>query len=130
MTDLSSIPVQTLGASFALLLLAGCAVGPDFKKPAAPNVNAYTAQPLSAPAVTANVIGGDAQRFVQAADISGDWWTAFHSPALNALVEQALKNNSDLKAAQAALRQRMKTPWPRTALSFRRFPPASTPAAN
>ena len=41
----------------------------------------------------------------QAADIGGDWWTAFHSPVLNALIDQSLKNNSDLKAAEATLRQ-------------------------
>ncbi len=36
-------------------------------------------------------------------DIPGEWWTLFHSPALNTLVERALKNNPDLKAARAAL---------------------------
>jgi NodT family efflux transporter outer membrane factor (OMF) lipoprotein len=36
--------------------------------------------------------------------LAGDWWTLFHSPALNALIADALKNNHDLKAAQAALR--------------------------
>jgi outer membrane protein TolC len=50
------------------------------------------------------VAGGDAQTFEQGADIPGDWWTLFHSPALSALVAQALQNNHDLKAAQAALR--------------------------
>ena len=36
-------------------------------------------------------------------DIAGDWWTLFHSKPLNDLIEQSLKNNPDLKAAQAAL---------------------------
>lgn len=97
--------VRLLGAVSAIALLAGCAVGPDFKKPAAPEVSAYTAQPLATTAATPEVTGGDAQRFVQAADISGDWWTQFHSQTLNDLVAQSLKNNPDLKAAQASLRQ-------------------------
>ena len=44
------------------------------------------------------------RRSKRALTFRGDWWTLFHSPALSALVAQALKNNHDLKAAQAALR--------------------------
>jgi NodT family efflux transporter outer membrane factor (OMF) lipoprotein len=89
-------------APLTLLLIAGCAVGPDFKKPAAPDVGDYTAAPLSTTAITPDVTGGEAQRFAQGADIS-DWWTLFHSQPLTDLIEQSLKNNPDLKAAQAAL---------------------------
>ena len=92
-------------AAFACLAIAGCAVGPDFKKPAAPNVGGYTDHPLSTTAASANIAGGQAQSFVKGGDIPADWWTLFHSTALNALIEQSLANNHDLKAAQAALRQ-------------------------
>jgi len=51
------------------------------------------------------VKGGEAQRFVQGLDIPGQWWTLFHSAALNSLVEQALENNPTLPTAEAALRQ-------------------------
>jgi NodT family efflux transporter outer membrane factor (OMF) lipoprotein len=88
----------------ALCLLAGCAVGPNFEKPAAPKVDSYVAQPLAATASTPNVQGGEAQRFDLGADLSGDWWTLFHSKQLNTLIELALANNHDLKAAQAALK--------------------------
>ena len=91
-------------ATLASLLLAGCVVGPDFKRPAAPAVGDYTATPLSTTATTKDVAGGEAQRFTEGADIPGDWWTLFHSKPLNALIEQSLANNHDLKAAQAALR--------------------------
>ncbi len=37
-------------------------------------------------------------------DIPGEWWRLFHSRALNDLMERALWENHDLKAAQAALR--------------------------
>ena len=87
----------------ALLLPAACAVGPDFKRPAAPDVDGYTAHPLEATAETANVSGGEAQRFAEGSDLAADWWTLFHSKPLNELIEQSLANNHDLKAAQAAL---------------------------
>ncbi|MGN6516047.1 MAG: efflux transporter outer membrane subunit [Rhizomicrobium sp.] len=86
-----------------MLMLSGCAVGPDFKKPAPPDVSGYTAKPLAATA-SADAPGGEAQRFDIGKDISGDWWTVFHSRPLSDLVDEALKNNSDLKAAQAALK--------------------------
>ncbi|HEY1898799.1 MAG TPA: efflux transporter outer membrane subunit [Steroidobacteraceae bacterium] len=86
-----------------MLSIAGCAVGPDFKPPAAPSVSNYVAGPLTNPAATANVPGGAAQRFIAGGDLSADWWTLFHSKRLNDLIEQALRNNHDLKAAQAAL---------------------------
>ena len=37
-------------------------------------------------------------------DIPGQWWQLFHSEPLNAMVEEALQHNPDLKAAQAAVR--------------------------
>jgi NodT family efflux transporter outer membrane factor (OMF) lipoprotein len=84
-------------------LLAGCAVGPNFKKPAAPPVSTYTPAPLSTTGATTNVSGGEAQRFVAGGDIAGDWWTLFHSKQLNDLIELSLSNNPTLKAGQAAL---------------------------
>ena len=90
-------------AALALLLIAGCAVGPHFKKPAAPDVSDYTAAPVSTTVSTPNVTGGEAQGFAKGADISADWWTLFHSGPLNELIEHSLANNPDLKAAQAAL---------------------------
>ncbi|HTH68824.1 MAG TPA: efflux transporter outer membrane subunit [Rhodanobacter sp.] len=87
----------------ATLLMAGCAVGPDFKRPAAPDVSGYVAHPLATTASSADVAGGEAQHFANGGDIPADWWTLFHSAPLNALIEQSLKHNPDLAAAQAAL---------------------------
>jgi NodT family efflux transporter outer membrane factor (OMF) lipoprotein len=89
----------------AALLLPACAVGPDFEPPAAPEVDGYTAEPLAHQTSSADVTGGAAQRFVQGLDIPGQWWTLFHSEALNTLINEALKNNPTLPAAEAALRQ-------------------------
>jgi len=87
----------------ATSLVAGCAVGPDFKRPAAPEVSQYISKPITSTVATEHVAGGEAQRFATGGYISGDWWTLFHSRPLNDLIEQSLANNHDLKAAQAAL---------------------------
>jgi len=85
--------------------LTGCAVGPDFERLAAPDVDGYSQEPLAAETASAGVTGGEAQRFVRDLDIPGLWWMLFHSTALSALIEQALRNNPTLPAAEAALRQ-------------------------
>ena len=91
-------------ALLAPLLTTACVVGPNFKQPAPPPVSSYSAKAPETTEATPGVPGGNAQHFVTAADIPADWWTMFHSKALNALIEQALANNPDLKAAEAALR--------------------------
>ena len=85
--------------------VTGCTVGPDFEPPAAPDVAGYTPEPLAEQTSSADVKGGEAQRFVQGLDIPGQWWSLFHSHALNVLIEQAIRNNPTLPAAEAALRQ-------------------------
>src|SRR5689334_8414410 len=59
--------------------LTGCAVGPDFERPAAPDVEGYTPEPMLQQTTSAGVTGGEAQRLVQELDIPGQWWTLFHS---------------------------------------------------
>jgi NodT family efflux transporter outer membrane factor (OMF) lipoprotein len=86
-----------------LLLVAGCAVGPNFKKPAAPKVSTYTTSALSTTSATANAASGEAQHFSEKIDIRGEWWALFRSKPLNDLIERSLKANPDVKAAQAAL---------------------------
>ncbi len=90
-------------ASVISLAAVGCAVGPDFKRPAAPDAGDYTVHPLSTTVAADNVAAGGAQRFAKGGDISADWWTLFHSAPLNDLIDMSLTNNHDLKAAQAAL---------------------------
>ncbi len=87
------------------LMVGGCAVGPNFKAPPPPDVSGYTREPLPAEATGAPVAGGQSMRLVSGADVPAHWWTVYNSPALNAMVERALKANPDLESAQAALRQ-------------------------
>jgi NodT family efflux transporter outer membrane factor (OMF) lipoprotein len=97
-----SCPNSVIAAS-ALLLTAGCAVGPRFKKPVAPDVTSYTPAPITTTSTTPNVAGGEAQDLVEGQNIPGEWWTLFHSKPLSDVIERSLKANPDLKAAQAAL---------------------------
>jgi len=87
----------------ALILAPACVVGPNFKKPAPPDVGGYTPTPISTTSSTPNIGGGEAQRLVEGKDIPGEWWKVFHSQSLDDLIERALKANPDLKSAQAAL---------------------------
>jgi NodT family efflux transporter outer membrane factor (OMF) lipoprotein len=92
------------GVLAAALLLAGCAVGPDFLHPAAPTSAGYTKELLAPRTSSADAPQGQPQRFATGRDISGEWWTLFRSPALNALVQQSLNNNPSLQTAMANLR--------------------------
>jgi NodT family efflux transporter outer membrane factor (OMF) lipoprotein len=105
---LSRLAVGALIVSLFASALAGlsaCAVGPNFKRPAPPTATGYGAAPAQGQTTTAEAAGGDAQRFVAGMDIPSQWWSLFQSPKLDHLVEQALRANPDVGAAQAALRQ-------------------------
>jgi multidrug efflux system outer membrane protein len=72
------------------LALAGCAVGPDYQAPATPTPAAFS---------NAGLAGYSEQ------ETQKDWWKLFGDPELDALVDQALKHNYDLKGALANLRE-------------------------
>jgi len=85
-----------------LALLGGCAVGPNFVRPAAPDTDRYTHEAQPEATVKAD---GQAQHFTPGTDIPADWWRLFKSPQLDAVVRQAISNNPTLQAAEASLRQ-------------------------
>ena len=87
----------------AAALLAGCAVGPDFKPPPPPSARTYISPEI---ATLSDPSGGEPrQRLALGDTLDGDWWTAFHSPELDALVGEALAHNQTLAAARATLAQ-------------------------
>ena len=98
----SRIGCKLLGVGFGVLL-TGCAVGPNYQRPAAPATHDYAPTALPQTTASAPGPGGNAQQLVQDMDIPGQWWTLFHSAPLNALIDDALKHNADAEAAQAAL---------------------------
>ena len=85
----------------AAALLGGCAVGPDFHRPAPIASRSYAPGPRAA--------SDDAQIYVHNLDIPGQWWTLFHSEKLDGLITRALADNPSLQAAQAALLQSRET---------------------
>jgi NodT family efflux transporter outer membrane factor (OMF) lipoprotein len=87
------------------VLLTGCAVGPNFTPPKAPETRGYVAGTLPDATRATDAPGGDVQRFVPGEDIPGQWWTLFQSPQLNELIQRAFTHNPTLTAAQAALRE-------------------------
>lgn len=97
--------ISRLAALGAALFLASCAVGPNFFAPSAPDVSGYAPGKPADKTASADVAGGEAQRFVAGKDIPGQWWSLFHSAPLNELIEEALKSSPTLEAAQASLRQ-------------------------
>ncbi len=86
-------------------VLAGCAVGPNYRQPAPPAADRFTeaALPGSTGGVAARA--GANQVFEPGGDVPGDWWSLFHSPALTRLVTAAIRQNPTLEATAETLRQ-------------------------
>jgi len=83
--------VAVLSAS--AIFLAGCAVGPNYKRPAAPTATKWDlAEPWREGAP-------------KDALPKGQWWTVFHDDDLNALETQALTANQTIKISLARLEQ-------------------------
>lgn len=76
------------------LLLDGCAVGPDYKRP-----------PLDTPATfrTAASAPKPARTEISFADVG--WWDTFNDPQLRALIHEALTNSYDIQIAAARVLQ-------------------------
>lgn len=83
-------------------LLGGCAVGPNFVRPAPPDTDRYTRQLQSEATVKAD---GQAQHFTTSNMLIADWWKLFKSPELDDVVNWAIANNPTLQASEANLRQ-------------------------
>jgi NodT family efflux transporter outer membrane factor (OMF) lipoprotein len=96
-----------VAAAVLAFVLAGCAVGPDFKAPAAPTDTGYMKNAL--PAQVGSAQGGGTQTLTMDQDIPAQWWTLFRSKPLSDLVEQSLKHNPNIDVARAALRQANET---------------------
>ncbi|AFT89693.1 efflux transporter outer membrane subunit [Paraburkholderia phenoliruptrix] len=87
-------------AVFAALATSACTLGPSGAPPAMPSPAHYGAQPQSLQTVAA---GGTAQHFDAGATAAPQWWTLYRSDALDALVEEGLRNNPTLAATQRSL---------------------------
>jgi NodT family efflux transporter outer membrane factor (OMF) lipoprotein len=75
--------MRTLAA--LLVLLGGCAVGPDYKRPNVP--------------LNASFRESTDPRLAAQAAVDRAWWTAFHDPTLDQLIELAYHQNLPLQSA-------------------------------
>jgi len=91
------------------LLGTGCAVGPDYHRPALPAEAAYQSSPVETSMPGTAPQSGPVQRLVEGKDIPAQWWELFQSKTLEALVAQAIRNNPTLDAAKASLRAASET---------------------
>ena len=76
---------------FAIMLLAGCTVGPKYTRPTVPTapVDAYKETDGWKPAQPSDQL------------LRGNWWEIFGDPQLNALESELTVSNQDLKVASA-----------------------------
>ena len=74
---------------FTLVLLAGCSIGPDYKRPDIDVPEQWRVMDYPAAADAANTL----------------WWKQFDDPVLDALVDTALRENLDIQAASARVDQ-------------------------
>ncbi len=93
-----------LQVAFVVMAFAGCAAGPDFRRPDLPAVSSYTSGALPDNTAGAQVSGGETQRLASGKDIPSQWWALFQSGDLDHLIRQALSDSPTLAAAQATLR--------------------------
>ncbi|WP_294195697.1 efflux transporter outer membrane subunit [uncultured Sphingomonas sp.] len=89
---------RTLAPLLACTAMAACTVGPR-------DLDTHAALPPAATPAPIAPLSAPGQTFVPATAAPARWWTAFASPALDALVDEALRRNNDVATADAALRQ-------------------------
>lgn len=95
-----------LTAGLALIaMLAGCAAGPDFERPAPPVSETYSAHADNTLVTPVPSAVDSAQRVVPGMPVAAQWWRGFGSARLDALIADGLEHSPTLAAAQATLRQ-------------------------
>ena len=95
-----------LAVLVSCLMMAGCAVGPNFVRPQPPAVDHYTAGQEPTRTIPAD---GQVQTFAAGAQVAQAWWQLFKSPQLDAVIKEAVAENRNLQAALARLRQSQET---------------------
>ncbi len=78
-----------VSALLVATLLSGCAIGPNYKRPAVAQPGTFRGQAAA-----------EAASFADA-----PWWEAFQDPTLKALIQEALRNNYDAAIAAARVQE-------------------------
>jgi NodT family efflux transporter outer membrane factor (OMF) lipoprotein len=90
-------PAVLAAAGSAIVLTAGCTVGPKYQRPAI----------AQTPVAFKELQGSDQWKTATPSDelLKGKWWELFGDPELNKLEEQININNQNVKQAEAQFRQ-------------------------
>jgi NodT family efflux transporter outer membrane factor (OMF) lipoprotein len=83
----------TFIALFSILLVSGCAVGPDYSRPSAPVPSGF------------KEMEGWKQAEPRDQEIKGKWWEIYSDPVLGGLIEQVSVSNQTLAQSEAQYRQ-------------------------
>jgi multidrug efflux system outer membrane protein len=107
MSDHKRTMVKLTLSALAAAVLAGCAVGPDYRRPDVDLPAQYRADAAAVPAA-----GGPQE-------VDAQWWRLFGDPQLDALMDAAFARNTDLQQAvarveqaEALLREARALQWP------------------
>lgn len=87
------LPHRSLALLLCASVMAGCAAGPDYRRPDAPLPNHYMGQAVV-----------EQQHATTTADLA-TWWEGFNDPLLTHFVSLALEQNLDLAQAAARVTQ-------------------------
>lgn len=80
--------------AFAMLLIAGCAVGPNYVRPKVPVPGQWSAEMQD---------GLESQALNP--EVLANWWTTLDDPVLDSLIQRAISGNLDLRQAVARIRE-------------------------
>src|SRR5947209_18235398 len=80
---------QIVSGVVAAALLGGCAIGPNYKRPAVAEPPTFRGQATAEAASLADA----------------PWWEVFQGPSLTALIQEALRNNYDGPIAAARVQE-------------------------
>ena len=89
--------------AFCLIIVSGCAVGPDYHRPETKAPSTWDGQNAVIPA-TPSKTNINPVTLVE-------WWTAFNDPTLSSLVDMAVRANLDVRLAEARIRQARAARW-------------------
>src|SRR5258705_2094505 len=81
--------VRIISSLVVAALLRGCAIGPDYKRPAVARPETFRSQATAEAASLADV----------------PWWEAFQDPILKGLIQDALGSNYDVRIAAARVQE-------------------------
>jgi outer membrane protein, multidrug efflux system len=80
---------QIVSGVVAAVLLGGCAMGPDYKRPSLAEPETFRGQATAEAASLADA----------------PWWEVFQDPVLKELIQEALRNNYDVQLAAARVQE-------------------------